>query len=185
MSTGPKSRRFGKRTWRYLAPIWIGAIVLELVVLELARRTNNSWVLLLGVALLVVPLVATERTFIWLRRAPRKRWKRHDLEDEITRRKIPPARAVNPERGQHSPGENPTQSDDNKPDNTLAAFLKSNPIPGAAHAPYRIYQIMAVEMPSGPVLHIMDAKTEQMLDNHEAASLLEQWCRARSPLRLA
>ena len=81
MSAAPRSRRFGKRTWRYLAAIWIGVAVLELVILELARRTNNSWVLLLGVAILAVPLVATERTLIWLRRAPRKRWKRHDLED--------------------------------------------------------------------------------------------------------
>jgi hypothetical protein len=81
VNAAPKSRRFGKRTWRYLAAVWIGAAVLELAVLELARRTNNSWVLLLGVAILAVPLVATERTLVWLRRAPRTRWKRHDLED--------------------------------------------------------------------------------------------------------
>ena len=72
--------RFGKRTRRYLAALWIGAAALELGVLELARRTHNSWVLLLGAALLVVPLVATEKTFQWLGRAPRKRWKRHDVE---------------------------------------------------------------------------------------------------------
>ncbi|HEX8696379.1 MAG TPA: hypothetical protein VF746_28430 [Longimicrobium sp.] len=54
--------------------------MLELVVLELARRTHDSWVLLLGAALLIVPLVATDRTLHWLGRAPRKRWKRHDVE---------------------------------------------------------------------------------------------------------
>lgn len=77
--------RFGMRTWRYLAAVWIGAAVLELAVLEMARRTNNSWVLLLGVMLLVVPVVATERTFEWLGRPRRKRWKRHDVEAERAR----------------------------------------------------------------------------------------------------
>ena len=77
--------KFGSRTRWYLTALWLGAVVLELVVLELARRTNNSWVLLLGVAILMVPVVATERTFSWLGRAPRKRWKRHDLEDELAR----------------------------------------------------------------------------------------------------
>jgi hypothetical protein len=77
--------KFGSRTRWYLATLWLGAAVLELGVLEMARRTNNSWVLLLGVILLLVPLVATERTFNWLGRAPRKRWKRHDVEDELAR----------------------------------------------------------------------------------------------------
>ena len=95
--------RFGRRTWRYLAAVWLGAAAMELVVLELARRTHSSWVLLLGAALLVVPLAATDMTFGWLSRAPRKRWKRHDLEDEraraaqaakdLTRRHSPPGRA--------------------------------------------------------------------------------------------
>jgi len=83
--------RFGMRTWRYLAAVWIGAIALELGVLELAKRTNSSWVLLLGVALLLLPIIATERTFQWLGRAPRKRWKRHDLEDELARGAQAPA----------------------------------------------------------------------------------------------
>jgi hypothetical protein len=65
--------------------IWIGAMALEVVVWELAKRTNNSWVLLLGVALLMLPIIATERTFQWLGRAPRKRWKRHDGEAAIAR----------------------------------------------------------------------------------------------------
>lgn len=83
--------RFGTRTRRYLAALWLGAGALELVVLELARRTNNSWVLLLGVLLLLVPLVATERTFHWLGRAPRKRWKRHDVEAALAAEAAAPA----------------------------------------------------------------------------------------------
>ncbi len=74
---------FWTRTRRYLATVWIVAIALEVVVWELAKRTNNSWVLLLGVALFMVPVLATERTFNWLGRPARKRWKRHDLEDEL------------------------------------------------------------------------------------------------------
>jgi hypothetical protein len=72
--------RFGTRTWRYLAALWLGAAALELALFELARRTYDSWVLLLGAALLVVPLVAVDRTFHWLGRPRRKRWKRHDVE---------------------------------------------------------------------------------------------------------
>jgi hypothetical protein len=72
--------RIWTRTRRYLAAIWLGAAALELGVFELAKRTNDSWVLLLGAALLVVPIVATERTFEWLGRPRRKRWKRHDVE---------------------------------------------------------------------------------------------------------
>jgi len=87
--------RFGKRTLRYLAAVWLGAAVLELVLLELARRTNNSWVLLLGLLLLLVPLAATERTFEWLGRDPRKRWKRHDLEAGL----VPAPDAAEPPRG--------------------------------------------------------------------------------------
>ena len=77
--------RFGTRTRRYLAAIWLGAAVLELGVIELARRTHDSWVLLLGVLLLALPLAATDRTLHWLRRAPRKRWKRHDVEAALAK----------------------------------------------------------------------------------------------------
>lgn len=108
--------RFGMRTWRYLAVVWIGAIALELVVFELARRTNNSWVLLLGVALLFVPIVATERTFNWLGRAPRKRWKRHDLEEELARaalvqgaEPVQPAQPVEPAGGWRPGGDGRTR----------------------------------------------------------------------------
>ena len=77
--------RFWTRTRRYLAAIWLGAAALELGFFELAKRTNDSWVLLLGAALLLVPLAATERTLEWLGRPKRKRWKRHDVEDELAR----------------------------------------------------------------------------------------------------
>lgn len=71
---------FWTRTRRYMAILWTGTAAVEAVVFEMARRTDNSWVLLLGAALLVVPLAATDRTLEWLGRAPRKRWKRHDVE---------------------------------------------------------------------------------------------------------
>jgi len=72
--------RFWTRTRRYMAVLWLGTAAVEAVVLEMARRTDNSWVLLLGAALLLIPLAATDRTLEWIGRAPRKRWKRHDLE---------------------------------------------------------------------------------------------------------
>jgi hypothetical protein len=75
--------RFWTRTRRYLAVVWLGAVALEVVAFELAKRRADSWVLLLGAALLLVPIVAMERTIQWLGRAPRKRWKRHDVEAEM------------------------------------------------------------------------------------------------------
>ncbi|HYH78555.1 MAG TPA: hypothetical protein VEX86_02130 [Longimicrobium sp.] len=72
--------QFWTRTRRYVALVWIGAAAVEAVVLEMARRTNNSWLLLLALALLVVPIAATEMTLRWFGRAPRKRWKRHDMD---------------------------------------------------------------------------------------------------------
>jgi hypothetical protein len=87
--------RIWTRTRRYLAAIWLGAAALELAVFELAKRTNDSWVLLLGAALLLVPLAATERTINWLGRPKRRRWKRHDVEDELARA----AKAARPPRG--------------------------------------------------------------------------------------
>ena len=77
--------RIWTRTRRYLLAIWLGAAALELAVFALAKRTNDSWVLLLGAALLLVPLAVTERTFEWLGRPRRRRWKRHDVEDELAR----------------------------------------------------------------------------------------------------
>jgi hypothetical protein len=71
---------FWTRTRRYMAGLWLGTAILEVVVLELARRTNNSWFLLLALAVLAIPLGAAEMTSRWFGRAPRKRWKRHDVE---------------------------------------------------------------------------------------------------------
>ena len=71
---------FLTRTRRYMAGLWLGTALLEVVVLELARRTNNSWFLLLALAVLAIPLAAAEMTSRWFGRAPRKRWKRHDVE---------------------------------------------------------------------------------------------------------
>jgi hypothetical protein len=89
--------RFWTRTRRYLAVVWLGTIVLEAVTLELARRTNNSWFLLLALALLVIPIVGVEMTTRWTGREPRKRWKRHDLEDAIAAGRDPAVSATQPE----------------------------------------------------------------------------------------
>lgn len=75
--------RFWTRTRRYMAVLWLGTLAAEAVVLVLAHRTNNSWVLLLGLALLAIPIAATDMTVRWFGRPPRKRWKRHDLEDAL------------------------------------------------------------------------------------------------------
>lgn len=90
--------RMWTRTRRYLAALWLGAAVVEVGLFQLARHTINSWLLLLGLGLLLVPLAATERTFQWLGRAPRKRWKRHDVEDALA------AAAANPQPGRDTPG---------------------------------------------------------------------------------
>ena len=74
---------FWTRTSRFMAVLWISTIVLEAAVLELFRRTNDSWVLLLGLGLLVIPIAAGEMTSRWVGRPKRKRWKRHDLDDAI------------------------------------------------------------------------------------------------------
>lgn len=57
--------------------------MLEFGLYELHKRTDNSWLLLLWLGMLLVPFAATERTFVWLGRDPRKRWKRHDVEDAL------------------------------------------------------------------------------------------------------
>lgn len=90
---------FWTRTRRYLTALWLGTAVVEAVVFETARRTDNSWVLLLGAALLVVPLAATGRTLEWLGRAPRKRWKRHDVEAGLIAAPEPPPGAPPPGPG--------------------------------------------------------------------------------------
>jgi 4-hydroxybenzoate polyprenyltransferase len=75
--------RFGARTQRYMAVVWLGCLALEAVVLVLANRTNNSWFLVLALALLVIPIAAMDATWRWFSREPRKRWKRHDLEEGL------------------------------------------------------------------------------------------------------
>jgi hypothetical protein len=75
--------QFWTRTRRYMAALWLGTLALEAVVLWMAHRTNSSWFLLLALALLAVPIMATDATLRWLGRPPRKRWKRHDLEDAL------------------------------------------------------------------------------------------------------
>lgn len=88
---------FWTRTRRYMAALWLGTAAVEAVVFEMARRTDSSWVLVLGAALLVVPPAATDRTLEWLGRAPRKRWKRHDVEAGL-------AAAPEPSPGERPPG---------------------------------------------------------------------------------
>jgi hypothetical protein len=63
--------------------LWLGTFALEAGALLLANRTNNSWFLVLAVALLVIPIAAMDATWRWFGREPRKRWKRHDLEDAL------------------------------------------------------------------------------------------------------
>jgi len=75
--------RFGKRSQRFVAALWLGTVVAEAIVFELARRTNNSWFLLLAAMLVAIPLAAGELTWRWFSRPARKRWKRHDLEDAL------------------------------------------------------------------------------------------------------
>ena len=74
---------FWTRTRRYMALVWIGALALEAVVLVLASRTHNSWFLVLALALLLIPVAAMDATWRWFGREPRKRWKRHDLEEAL------------------------------------------------------------------------------------------------------
>ena len=74
---------FWTRTRRYMAIVWLGGLALEAVVLVLANRTNNSWFLVLAAALLVIPIAAMDATWRWFGREPRKRWKRHDLEEAL------------------------------------------------------------------------------------------------------
>lgn len=74
---------FWTRTRRFLAVVWVSTLILEAAAFVLFRRTWDSWVLLLGLALLVIPIVAVEMTTRWLSRPPRKRWQRHDLDAAI------------------------------------------------------------------------------------------------------
>jgi len=75
--------RFGARSQRFVAGVWLGTAAAEVVLFELARRINDSWFLLVAAAIVVVPLLAGELTWNWFSRPARKRWKRHDLEDAM------------------------------------------------------------------------------------------------------
>ncbi|HEX8394165.1 MAG TPA: hypothetical protein VF665_17610 [Longimicrobium sp.] len=74
---------FWTRTRIFLALVWIAAIAAEVVVLKLVERTDSSWVLLLFLAILVVPIVATDMTVRWVKRPRRERWARHDVAAEL------------------------------------------------------------------------------------------------------
>jgi hypothetical protein len=74
---------FWTRTRRFVAVLAVSTVVLEAAAFELFRRTNNSWVLLLALAILVIPIVAASMAGSWFARPKRKRWKRHDLEAAV------------------------------------------------------------------------------------------------------
>jgi len=74
---------FWTRTRRFLAVVWVSTLIIEAALMELFRRTFDSWVLLLGALLLVIPIAAGEMTSRWYGRPRRKRWKRHDLEAAV------------------------------------------------------------------------------------------------------
>lgn len=74
---------FWTRTRRFLAILWASAAAFEAAVYVLFQRTNNSWVLLLALLILAIPIAAGVMTSDWLGRPRRKRWKQHDLEDAI------------------------------------------------------------------------------------------------------
>jgi len=74
---------FWTRTRRFLATLWASAIACEAALFVLFQRTNNSWVLLLALLILAIPIVAAAMTSDWFGRPRRKRWKQHDLEELV------------------------------------------------------------------------------------------------------
>lgn len=74
---------FWTRSRRFVALLVVSTIVLELAAFELFRRTNDSWVLLLALAILMIPIVAAGMASSWFGRPKRKRWKRHDLDAAV------------------------------------------------------------------------------------------------------
>ena len=87
--------RFGARTQRFVAAVWLGAVAAEVVLFLLARRFNDSWFLLVAALMVVTLLVAGELTWHWFSRPVRKRWKRHDLE-EATKAEAKSLRSAQP-----------------------------------------------------------------------------------------
>ena len=74
---------FWTRTRRFVAVLVVSTIVLEAAAFEMFRRTNDSWVLLLALASLMIPIVAAGMASSWFGRPKRKRWKRHDLDAAV------------------------------------------------------------------------------------------------------
>ena len=74
---------FWTRTRTFLVLVWSATIAAELIAMKLVERTDSSWVLLLFLAILVVPLVATDMTVRWVKRPTRERWARHDVAAEL------------------------------------------------------------------------------------------------------
>lgn len=74
---------FWTRTRTFLIGVWSATIVAELLAMKLVERTDNSWVLLLFLGILVVPIVATDMTVRWVKRPRRERWARHDVAASI------------------------------------------------------------------------------------------------------
>lgn len=71
--------QFWTRTRIFLAVVWIGAIAAEIGVVLAVGVIDNSWVLVLFLAILAVPVIATDMTIRWMRRPARTAWARHDL----------------------------------------------------------------------------------------------------------
>jgi hypothetical protein len=67
-----------------MTALWACTLALEAGLLVLANRINNSWILLVGLALVLIPIAAADMTLRWFGREPRKRWKRHELKDALT-----------------------------------------------------------------------------------------------------
>lgn len=74
---------FWTRTRTFLIVVWTATIAAELLAMKLVERTDNSWVLLLFLGILVVPIVATDMTVRWVKRPARERWARHDVAASI------------------------------------------------------------------------------------------------------
>ena len=70
---------FWTRTRTFLVLVWTATIAAEMLTMKLVEHTDNSWVLLLFLAILVVPIVATDMTVRWVKRPSRERWARHDV----------------------------------------------------------------------------------------------------------
>jgi hypothetical protein len=89
--------RFWTRTRTFLAVVWLAVVVAELIVFLALGRIDNSVVLLLFAAVLIVPLVAIDMTVRWMRRPPREQWKRYEVTGAATRQVVEPPAELNDE----------------------------------------------------------------------------------------